>query len=174
MKLAITGVMCSGKSTLSNYLVKNHNFYRIGFGDFVKKYAIELFNMKIKDRKLLQMLGEKLKEIDNLVWINLVKKEIDRLQKDGIENIVIDDVRFENEVKFIKENGFKLVKLTLPKDLQITRLKKTYPQTFKTHLARLEHSSELNCQYFKADLEIKIISDCKETLYRQINSFINK
>lgn len=76
MKLAITGVMCSGKSTLSAYLVKNHNFYRIGFGDFVKKYAREIFDMKIKDRKLLQLLGEKLKEIDNLVWIKLVEKKI--------------------------------------------------------------------------------------------------
>ena len=67
MKLAITGVMCSGKSTIANYLVQTYNFQKFSFADDIKKYAFEIFDMKYKDRKLLQDFGSKMKEIDNFI-----------------------------------------------------------------------------------------------------------
>ena len=83
MKIAIIGKMCSGKSFLSNYLVQEKNFTRIGFGDFVKKYAAEIFGMETKDRKLLQDLGQKLRQIDRYVWVKLLEKKLDCLEKNG-------------------------------------------------------------------------------------------
>ena len=53
MKIAISGVMCSGKTTISNYLIEKYNYKKFSFADDIKKYAVEIFDMKNKDRKLL-------------------------------------------------------------------------------------------------------------------------
>ena len=56
MKIAITGKMCSGKTTLSNYLCQLEPRFQIfSFGKKVKEVASDLFNMDplIKDRSLL-------------------------------------------------------------------------------------------------------------------------
>ena len=46
MKIAITGKMCSGKTTLSNYLCQLEPRFQIfSFGKKVKEVAITLFNM---------------------------------------------------------------------------------------------------------------------------------
>ena len=59
MKIAITGKMCSGKTTLSNYLCQLEPRFQIfSFGKKVKEVASDLFNMDplVKDRSLLNKL----------------------------------------------------------------------------------------------------------------------
>ena len=52
MKIAITGKICSGKSTLANKLKNILKLEKYSFADNVKKYAKEIFEMEYKDRKL--------------------------------------------------------------------------------------------------------------------------
>ena len=92
MKLAITGIMCCGKSTIANYLVEKYNYKKFSFADVLKKFAVDIFDMKGKDRKLLQDFGTKMKEIDKCIWI----KSLDKKIKDISDNIVIDDLRFKD------------------------------------------------------------------------------
>ena len=52
MKIAITGKMCSGKSTVAQIIKQtNSEFVIYSFGQKVKDTANDLFNMKEKDRK---------------------------------------------------------------------------------------------------------------------------
>jgi cytidylate kinase len=104
MKIAISGVMCSGKTTISNYLIEKYNYKKFSFADDIKKYAVEIFDMKNKDRKLLQNFGTKMKEIDDLIWI----KRLDKKIKDIYDNIIIDDLRFQDEVTYLKSYNFKI------------------------------------------------------------------
>ena len=97
MKIAITGKICSGKSTLANIIKDKLKLNKYSFADNVKKYAKELFDMSYKDRKLIQDFAEKLKEIDNTIWI----KQLDKNIKDK-DNIIIDDLRFENEYNYLR------------------------------------------------------------------------
>ena len=54
MKIAITGKMCSGKTTTANLIRQMDSRYEIfSFGKKVKDVAVDLFNMKEKDRTLL-------------------------------------------------------------------------------------------------------------------------
>jgi len=76
MKLAITGIMCCGKSTIANYLVEKYNYKKFSFADVLKKFAVDIFDMKGKDRKLLQDFGTKMKEIDKCIWIKSLDKKI--------------------------------------------------------------------------------------------------
>ena len=67
MKIAITGKMCSGKTTLSNYLCQLEPRFQIfSFGKKVKEVAITLFNMNpsVNDRSLLTSVGQKMREIN--------------------------------------------------------------------------------------------------------------
>ncbi len=173
MKLAITGKMCSGKSTISRHLVKNKNFIRIGYGDFVKKYAKEIFDMKIKDRKLLQDLGQKLKEIDPNVWVKLLEKKLDSLEKKGIDKIVVDDVRFPQEMKSLRQKGFTILKLNINDALQKKRIIKTYPETYKLHLAGLNHISETLNSDFITNYEINIDKDNENKIFEIVNNKLN-
>ena len=60
----------------------------------------------------------------------------------GLENIVVDDVRYENEVKRFKEAGWKIVKINIEDNHQVGRLQKTYPDDWETHANSRSHPSE--------------------------------
>ena len=67
-------------------------------------------------------------------------------------NIIIDDLRYPNELDMLKRYNFTVIKLNINREFQIERIKKTYPKTFKAHIVRLGHNSEssyekLNCDY---------------------------
>jgi len=139
MKIAFMGPICSGKSTLSNQLKNNNNFKVFSFAEPVKKYCTKIFNMKFKDRKLLQQFADKCKEINPLVWVNILEKKIIENPKC---NIIIDDLRYPNELKMLEKYNFIIIKLNIKKPLQIKRIIETYPSTYDCHIKRLKHDSE--------------------------------
>ena len=70
MKIAICGKMASGKTTLADWFVDNHDFLKISLAAKVKEIGVNLFGMKQKDRRLLQQIGMKMREIKEDVWID--------------------------------------------------------------------------------------------------------
>jgi adenylate kinase family enzyme len=146
MKIAILGKICSGKTTLANKLAEHFKLERIAFGDSVKKYTTEIFYMSYKDRKLIQDFAEKMKEIDNDIWI----KHLDKKIKDK-NNIIIDDLRFKNEYTYLKKNNFVIIKLVINKNQQIKRIKNLYGNNSNEHIERLNHISELYIDELNAD-----------------------
>ena len=142
MKIAITGKMCSGKTTLSNYLCSlEPRFQVFSFGKKVKQVASDLFGMDplIKDRSLLTSLGQKMREIDPDVWINYVIKEAAE-----IDYCLIDDLRYQNEYIALAKNGWKIIQLTMSDDLQEKRIREIYPLNYQDHLKNRTHLSERN------------------------------
>jgi len=139
MKIAICGKLCSGKSYLAKHLSIKYNAKIYSFGSNVKKYCKEIFNMKYKDRKLLQDFAQKMREIDSNVWVNKLLNEI---SEDNSNNIIVDDLRFPNEEVKLREGGFIIIRLIVDNTLQIERIKKTYPDSYKEHIERLDDISE--------------------------------
>jgi len=142
MKLAITGKMCSGKTTLCNNLCFIEPRFQIfSFGKKVKEVATDLFDMdpSIKDRSLLTSLGQKMREVDSEVWINYVIK-----QTEGSRYCLVDDLRYQNEYEALVKNGFKIIQLNISDELQEQRIKETYPDNYEDHLLARTHLSELN------------------------------
>ena len=67
MKIGICGKMCSGKSTISDYIMRTQPGYqKYSFAQKVKELCIELFNMKTKDRPLLINFANKMRDIDRM------------------------------------------------------------------------------------------------------------
>ena len=142
MKIAITGKMCSGKTTLSKYLQKIEPRFQIfSFGKKVKEVASDLFQMDSlkKDRSLLTSLATKMREINPDVWVNYILK-----QTENINYCLIDDLRYQNEYEALFHNGFKIIQLTIPDDIQEMRIKEIYPDNYQDHLKNKNHISERN------------------------------
>ena len=110
----------SGKSTIANYLVEEHGFKVYNFADRIYQLAEELFGMKVKDRSILIAIGEKMREIDKLVWI---KETIKRIEDEGHPRIVIADTRKLLEYAYLIESGYEQAMVYCPEDVAIQRLK---------------------------------------------------
>ena len=134
--------MASGKTTLAQHLCDSHNFQKFSLATKVKQIAIDICGMdpKQKDRALLQKIGHEMRRIlSEDVWVEAILKDT----KD-VENAVIDDVRYANELIALKKDGWRLVKINISPELQKQRIMKAYPTSFQQHLDNLEHPSETN------------------------------
>ena len=136
MKVGICGKMASGKTTLAKGF-EEEGYQIISLADEVKRVGRELFNMTGKDRPLLQQIGMKMREIRPSVWLEALMK-----QAEGYPHVVCDDVRFINEAKTLKENGWYLIKIEIDENLQRNRLMMTYPDHWDKHWDNRHDSSE--------------------------------
>jgi len=138
MIIGIVGKKLSGKDTCADYLVKNYGFIKLSFAEPLKRMCKEGFdfseeqvNGKLKEtidpdwgitpREILQWLGTEifrqdiqkiLPNIGENFWIHLLDRKIKKiLEQNPKQNIVIADVRFENEIKFIKNMNGHIIKI---------------------------------------------------------------
>lgn len=128
MIIGLAGKKGSGKDTLGKYLIEKYGFYRYAFGDPVKEVCRILFDFnneqlygELKEtidkrygfspRETFQKIGTDFgreyfqhlfPNFGNNLWINIFKR------KYSGENLVITDIRFQNEVDVIHELGGKV------------------------------------------------------------------
>ena len=174
MKIAVTGKMCSGKTTLCNYLCELEPRFQIfSFGKKVKDVASDLFQMdpKGKDRTLLTSIGQKMSEINKDVWVNYVINQC----KD-VEYCLVDDLRYQNEYEALIKNGFKIIQLNISDELQEERIRNIYPNNYLDHLNNRNHPSEKNTfQWISPEhphLSIDSSED-REVIKNLVKEFIN-
>lgn len=160
MKIAVTGKMCSGKTTLCNYLCELEPRFQIfSFGKKVKDVASDLFQMdpKVKNRTLLTSIGQKMREIDKDVWVNYVIQ-----QCNDVEYCLVDDLRYQNEYEALVKNGFKIIQLNISDELQEERIKMIYPDNYEDHLKNRGHASEKNTFQWLSDNHPHLSIDSSE------------
>jgi adenylate kinase family enzyme len=173
MKIAICGKMCSGKSTLANYIMSSYPGYqKYSFAQKVKELCSELFAMEGKDRVLLINFANKMRDIDGNVWVNQVLK-----QTEGKDNCIIDDVRYQNEVDALIEDGWSFIQLNVPNELQKKRIMELYPDNYQDHLNSMNHMSERN-EFIFPESYPQLVLDTRESNYHkninEVNSFMNQ
>src|ERR1700687_402678 len=100
--IALTGYMGAGKSSMADYLVKNHGYTKISFAARLKEIATLACKMVGKDREMLQKLGTMIREDYENYWVDAAFRKM----KDIQGPVVNDDLRFPNEVKACTERGF--------------------------------------------------------------------
>tara|TARA_Y100000389_G_scaffold68447_1_gene64923 strand:- start:3118 stop:3825 length:708 start_codon:yes stop_codon:yes gene_type:complete len=158
MKIAISGKMCSGKSTLKEFIkdkllncynqIQNNGLIplsELSFGHPIKEMYYTLFNYsKNKNRKAFQSIGDTFRAIDRDVF---AKRVIEKCVDDKI--IILDDLRFKNEMKYLKENGFICIRIDIAEDIQRSRFYKLYPgedyENTRGHISEVDLD---NCRHF--------------------------
>lgn len=112
MKIGLIGLKRSGKNTFSDIAVKEFGYKELAFADELKKYAKLLFpdHFKNNDKpvKLLQDFGEGMRKIDTDIWVKLLANNFDKTDE---LNVVVTDVRHQNEVDYLRSKGFTIVKI---------------------------------------------------------------
>lgn len=172
--ISIAGQFCSGKTAACTYLKEKYNFIEVNFADKLKAIARDLFGMEIKNRKLLQDLGQKMRELDPDVWINYVfNKTIPALSlnKPYLDRFCIGDMRHPNEVDICKKNNAITVYLKCPLELRLERYEVLYGRLPTEE--ELNHTSEKLTQEYGFDF---VLDSSRENDYlcKQIDELISK
>ncbi len=117
------GGFCAGKTTACKILTDEFKFEEMNFADKLKDLSKDLFDMKVKDRGLLQKFGIALRDIDENVWVNYLWKKIDIL---NFKRVGIGDVRFQNEIEMCKNNNILTIFIDAPLEERAMRHKLLY------------------------------------------------
>ena len=126
--IAISGKQGSGKSTLAAALGATMGCQHMKFAfplylmhdavcNVAKEFGLEPAK---KEGKLLQFIGTEWgrETFGQDVWVNCLKH---RLEKSTANLIIIDDMRFPNELAMLKEIGATTVRLECSEELRSTR-----------------------------------------------------
>lgn len=161
---AITGYMRSGKDAVAAYLCERHGYTRFAFGDELKRYANEIFNVEegTKPRELYQWFGQTMRQRDPDVWVRKCFAEIQKYHviceveyESGYANnllrAVITDLRQPNEYARCRAEGYVIIRVKAPEALRIQRAIES-ADTF--NLSDLTHETELHVDSFEVDYEI--------------------
>ncbi|MDQ0976662.1 dephospho-CoA kinase [Neobacillus niacini] len=131
MRIAITGKMRSGKNTVADYFLIHKAFRSMAFGEGIKE-VIQLYFPELllqgKPRKLYQAIGQLFREFNPDIWVEILDRRLDQITTwFGDENIdiVVTDLRQENEYKYLKEQGFIIIKVEAEDELRIERIKQS-------------------------------------------------
>lgn len=177
--IAFIGRSRHGKDTAADILELKYNFIRRAFATILKEICRLLFDFsedqlygKSKDliderwnfspRKTFQFIGTDLirkymyklnPDIGEKFWVIRLEMYLRKIQRENPEqNIVIPDVRFQNEADMIKNSGGYLIKVVRPSLIKpnnniwfVNIIKKFLPQFVKSYLGIHEdHVSESN------------------------------
>lgn len=135
MIIGITGKKFSGKDTLADELVLNHNFIKYSMADPLKDALKALFGFtdeqlygnqkeiidtrwKITPREVMQFFGTQVMQykiqelIPDLERNFFVKRFEDFCKKNKDKNIVVADIRFQHEINSIKKLNGYIIRVT--------------------------------------------------------------
>ena len=170
--IGLIGAKSSGKSEAARCLVEEHGFERLRFADGLKKMlrALGLNEAQVDGdlkeepsdllcgktpRWAMQSLGTEWgrKLIGDNIWTAVTQHQImERLCQNPDANIVVDDVRFPNEVIMLHQLGAQVWRVRRPS----VEPKYSWLQTFlaQAGLSRTIHPSELYWKVLAADHDI--------------------
>ena len=168
MKIAICGKMGTGKTYIADYITKKYDFRKASFAKRLKTLAEELFDMTHKDRGLLIDLATKMREIDSRVWIKAMFRDIK-----NYENIVLDDLRLNNEYITLKESGWFIIKIDIDENERISRLKQKYGEYYEEHSECFKSITENDViRLDDSHFDMIITNDNRDEMLEALNNII--
>lgn len=152
MKIALFGKMRTGKDTVADLLINDHDFKKYslatGIGEIIYKYFPNAWDNG-KPRHHYQHIGQQLRELDKNVWINYLLSSVER---DGVERVVVADGRQVNEADALRKEGYLIV---LVKTEEETRIKRILESGDNFNPEQLNHETEQQVDKITPDVVIR-------------------
>ncbi|KTS84454.1 hypothetical protein NS115_03755 [Paenibacillus jamilae] len=172
-KIALCGGARSGKDTVAEYLVLNHNFTRFAFGDELKRLYHEIFGHRVngKDREGYQWFGQAMRDREPNIWVRkcfeAIELEEQRFNRKACQvevegkilfhlpanplRTVISDLRQPNEYAALREQGYVIVRVDSSPEDRIRRAEAS-GDVFRPE--DMQHDTESHYASFIVDYEI--------------------
>lgn len=153
MKIAICGKMRSGKDTVGKLLVEKYGFEEFKFSSGITKIIHDYFPSSVysngKVREHYQTIGQSIRKLDEDVWVRYTSNQIgSHIAHGGNTDIVITDLRQLNELKYLKDSGFTIIKVESLSNLRVQRAKDS-GDVF--NIDDFNHETELSVDHIEAD-----------------------
>jgi hypothetical protein len=116
--IALSGPRACGKSTIAGHLQNLFGYNRVAFADALREISSTFSEDLINDRIFLAKLGAKIRFFIPDFFIQVLSRKINQTNS----FIVIEDVRFSEELDFCRTIGAITVRLDLSKEKQILNL----------------------------------------------------
>jgi dephospho-CoA kinase len=140
MNIGIVGGLGAGKTTGADYLVQTYGYQKKSLAAPIKTMLNDILDINKthpKFREAAQDLGSFFRKYDSDCWVSYLLNNMLN------QPIVVDDVRFKNEVLLLLNSGFKIIYLDCPQDVRVIRCLKR-DHTFDER--SLAHISETGIQ----------------------------
>ena len=183
MLVGLIGKAMSGKTTTAKVLTMEYGFLKISFADSLKRYVINAELATHEDcyvekspgsRKILQRIGTEIfrKQVKDSYWIDIAMNKIDNItEKCPYINIVIDDIRFPNEVEEIKKHDGFVIKVTRNENVDSEYTSHTTEPV--DGFTDMQHDSERLVDELKYDHLIEAKSGDIKSLQKGIREIMN-
>lgn len=168
MKIAVAGEIRSGKDTVCEYIQTKvphmkKLYFAEGIKEIIDRYFPEAYEGNNKPRKHYQEIGQFMRSINPDVWVNYLEKTYKLLSLET-DSFIVTDLRQENEYKWLKENGFTVVKVEAEPEIRIERMKASGD---KFNMQDLIHPVEQQIKNLNYDYLITN-NTTLEDLYKQV------
>lgn len=130
-KIALMGVSGAGKDFIANHLIKEFDYQRFSFSDQLKRIATMIYpwlekdypplvkeeplNITLNSGELITKSPRDiwlhlnaLRDIERDIFIRMLNEEVTNF-KDKRKNMLISDIRSEDEFQWCKNSGFKII-----------------------------------------------------------------
>jgi hypothetical protein len=169
MIIGLSGKFASGKDNIADHLVERWGFKKLSFAAKLKEVCTDLFSMAGKDRSLLQVVGAKMREVDDLVWVRYPFSHTDTNRDD----VVVNDVRYQNEARHIHALGGILIRVVCLEEERIRRYEQTYGVS--PTWEQVNHVSETDLDRFMEwDRTIYTTYSTKEETRSQVDEIMKR
>lgn len=168
IKIAIMGQMRAGKDTVAELIQQHAEFETFRFAEGIRAIIDSYFPevAQGKSRQHYQVIGQSLRQLNPDVWVNALDSQIKIHNYRWLDNLLITDVRQQNEVDYCKANGFILIKVVADTSVRLQRIKDS-GDSFEPE--QLEHETEqgidnMHCDYLinnsgsREELQQKVIA----------------
>jgi dephospho-CoA kinase len=181
-RVALTGKMHSGKTTISDVMVEELGFTRLAFADPVKDISVKATNAilyeihrmlgsgypwdlmtrermdasKQMHRLLLQHVGAYGRNsIDEDVWVRIMETQNFPTMVTPPKRIVVDDLRYLNEADYLKAKDFKIYRVQRDEKERVKSIEAAYEQTWGQKPTKKELKKITN---HESETEVDMIS----------------
>jgi dephospho-CoA kinase len=115
MNIALAGKSGSGKTTVAEYLVRRHGYFRASTGDVCREVCRILFGSE--SRGILNKVTEAMKSVDEQVWLKAALRRVPV----GVP-VVFDSMRFNLDYDFLVARGYTTWDIQAPREIRWTRM----------------------------------------------------
>ena len=160
--IALSGYIGSGKTTISQRLVERYGYIRMGFADVLKDELAAELGIPVQDlytegvkeqyRTQMQALGSGRRESDYHYW---VRKFIEKFNSSEMQvgvgiwskptNVIVDDMRYPNELVALARLGFSTVRLDCPYE-DVVQYLRGKGKTDQEIINTMNHESETSLE----------------------------